>query len=101
MGDETAEVASVIMEGDTTMSVLNHQVVDLVDTTFERLHQSTSSNNGIKRHWDIGLVQLIEYQLTAEVLLLYHIVEMREFLSSVDNRTNEHRRLILEDSHLR
>ena len=101
MGDETAEVASVIMEGDTTVSILDHQIVDLVDTTFEGLHQSTTSDDGIKLHWDISLTQLIEYQLTTEVLLLYHIVEMREFLSSVDDITDEHRGLVLEDSHLR
>ena len=101
VGNETTEVASVIVEGDTTMSVLNHQIVDLVDTTFERLHQSTTSDDGIKLHWDISLTQLIEYQLTAEVLLLYHIVEMREFLSSVDDIADEHRCLVFEDSHLR
>ena len=101
MGDETAEIASVIMEGNTTMSVLNHQVVDLVDTTFERLHQSTTSDDGIKRHWDISLSQLIKNQLSAKVLLLYHIVEMGEFLSTVNDITDEHRCLVLEDSHLR
>ena len=101
MGNQATEVTSVIMEGDTTMGILNHQVVDLIDTTFEGLHQSTTTDDSIKLHWDISLTQFVEYQLTTEVLLLYHIIEMRELLRAVDNITDEYRCLILEDSHLR
>jgi hypothetical protein len=101
MGNQATEVTSVIMEGDAAVGVLNHQVVDLIGTAFEGLHQSTTTDDSIKLHWDISLTQFVEYQLTTEVLLLYHIIEMGELLRAVDDITDEHRCLILEDRHLR
>ena len=59
VGYQTTKVTGMIMQGDTTVCVLNHQVVDFIDTTFEGLYQSTPSDDGIKRHWDIGLAQLV------------------------------------------
>jgi hypothetical protein len=101
MGNETTEVTGMVMESDAAMGILNHQVVDLIGTAFEGLHQSTTTDDSIKLHWDISLTQFVEYQLTTEILLLYHVIEMGELLRAVDNITDEYRCLILEDRHLR
>jgi hypothetical protein len=91
----------MVMEGDTTMGILNHEVVDLIDTSFEGFYQSTTSDNGIELHGNAGLTEFIEYQLTTKVLLFYHIIETCKFLWGMYDVTDQHRRLVLEDSHLR
>ena len=101
MGNQTAKVTGMVVEGDTAMGVLNHQVVDLIDTTFEGLYQSTPSDDSIKGHRDISLMQFVEHQLPAEVLLLNDIVETSQFLWGMHDITHQHRRFVLEDSHLR
>jgi hypothetical protein len=90
----------MVVEGDAAMGVLNHQVVDLIDTTFEGLYQSTPSDDSIKGHRDISLMQFVEHQLPAEVLLFDDIVETSQFLWGMHDIADKYRGLVLEDCHL-
>jgi hypothetical protein len=82
------------------MGILNHQVINLVYTTFERFHQSTSADNGIELYRNISLAQFVEHQLPTEVLLLNNIVEVRKFVGTMDYGANQYRRFVLKDGYL-
>ena len=61
---------------DTSVeSVVEHLAVDFVHTTSNWLYQSASSYHGIKLQRYSGLFEFVEYQLTAEILLLDDIAE--------------------------
>ena len=100
VSNETAQIAGMVMESNTAMGILNHQVVDLVNTTFEGFHQSTTPYNCIELHRDASLLKFVEHQLATEILLLNHIVELCQFLWCMHDIADKHRRLVFEDCHL-
>ena len=89
------------MQGNTAVGILYHQVVNLVNTTFERFHQSTSAYHSIKLHGYIGLAQLVEHQLLTKVLLFNHIVEMGQLVGTMGNGADQQRRFVVENGNLR
>ena len=97
---QATQVTSMIMEGYAAMGVLNHKVVNLVDTTLKRFYKATTPNDGIELYRDVGLAKFIEHQLATEVLLLYHIVETSQLFRGMRDVTDEQGRLILKDCHL-
>ena len=100
VGNEAAEVAGVVVEGNAAQRVLNHQVVDLIDTAFEGFYQSASANDGIEGQGNVGLSEFIEHQLTAHVLLFDDIVEGCQFLWRVYNVAEQYWRVVFVDGHL-
>ena len=100
MSYQTTKIASMVMQGNTAMGVLNHQVINLINTAFERFYQTTSADNCIELNRDVGLAQLVEHQLSTEVLLFDYIIEMRKFVSTMNDVANQNWRFVLKDGNL-
>ena len=88
------------MQGYTAMGILYHQIVNLVNTTFQGFHQSASTDNGIKLYRNIRLAQLVENQLLTKVLLLNHIVEVCQLIGTMNDGAYQYGRFVLKDSNL-
>jgi hypothetical protein len=82
------------------MGITYHQVINLVNTTFEGFYQSASAYHSIKLHRDIGLAQLVENQLLTKVLLLDDIVETGQLVGTMHDGAHQYGRLVLKDSNL-
>ena len=63
--------------------VVEHALVNLVDTTADRLDESATTNDSIELQGDIGSTQLVEHQLATEVLLFGDVAKGRQLLGSM------------------
>ena len=67
----------MVVHDATVQRVVNHLLVNFIDTTSNGLHQSTTSDDGIKLQRNIGGSQFVEHQLLAEILLFSNSIEGR------------------------
>ena len=67
----------MVVHDATVQRVVNHLLVNFIDTTSNGLHQSTTSDDGIKLQRNIGGSQFVEYQLTTKILLFSNSIEGR------------------------
>ena len=87
MSYQTAEVAGVVVHDATVQRVVNHLLVNFIDTTSNGLHQSTTSDDSVKLQGDISSCQFVEHQLLAEVLLFSNSIEGCQLFSSMRDIT--------------
>lgn len=82
------------------MGVVNHQLIDLVNTASDRFDKPTTPDDGVELEGDAQLLQLIENERPTEVLLLHHVVELRQLIGRMADVTKYKWLFILIDSHL-
>ena len=83
VGDEASQVTSVVVHGDAAVCVVEHRLVDFVGAAGDRLHQTTSSDDGIELQGDIVASQLVHDELLSEWELEDHVLELLQFFRRV------------------
>ena len=51
----------MVVQGNAAQRVLNHEVVDFIDTALQGLDQSTAAYDGFELHGNIHAFQFIEH----------------------------------------
>ena len=75
---------------DTAMQrVVQHLLVDFIDTAGNGLDQSTATNDGVELQRNVRLPQFVKHQLAPEVLLLGNGIEGCQFLGSMSDVTQQ------------
>ena len=100
MSYQTAQVAGMIVHGNTAIGVVEHQLVDFVHTAGNGLHQTAAPDDCIEVHGHVCPLQLVEHQLFAESPLLYHIVELCQILICVHNVAQQNGLFVVVDGQL-
>ena len=83
VGNETTQIAGVIVHGDARMSVVEHLLIDFIDATGNGLHQTATSDDGIELQRHAYALQLVKHKLAAVGKLLDDVVELRQILVTV------------------
>ena len=60
---------------DGVARVVDHLLVNLVDTSLHGLGQSAAADDGLKGIVDVHTAQFVEHQLLAEVVLIGNLVK--------------------------
>ena len=66
----------MVVHGDTAIGVIEHLLIDLIDTTGDGFHQSSTSDNSIELQGKIDTLKFVEHELLAIVELFDDVVEM-------------------------
>ncbi len=100
VGNQTAEVAGVVVHDTAAQRVVDHAVVDFIYAAGNGLDQSASADDGIEGERDVCALQLLQNQVAPEVLLLGDVVEGREVFGGVGDAVEEDGLFVVVDGHL-
>ena len=90
----------MVMHDTAVACVVNHALVDFIDTTAEGLDQSATSDDGIEMEGNAVLLQFVEYEFSTEFLLLGNIAVCCKFLRRMGDVTLEDGLFVFIDGHL-
>ncbi len=90
----------MVMHDTAVACVVNHALVDFIDTTAERFDESASTDDGIETKGDAVLLQFAEYEFSTEFLLLGNIAVCCKFLRRMGDVALEDGLFVFIDGHL-
>ena len=98
VGNDAAQVARVLTHG--VVRVVAHLAVHLVDAARHRFCQAAASDDCVEAEGDGLLLQPVQHDVRAEVLLVHDLFERPQFLRLVSDGADVQRPFVLEHGHL-
>ena len=68
------------MHDATVQGVIEHALVDFVNTTTDGLYQSATTYDSIEFQRNVGHLEFVKHQLTAEILLFCDVTKGGQLL---------------------
>lgn len=98
VGNDAAQVAGVLTHG--IVRVVTHFAVHAIHTAGNRFRQSATADNGIEHKGNVVILEPVDNQLFAKVLLVGNGFEGLEFFGRMSDVAHFERLVVNVDSHL-
>ena len=83
------------MAAHSLSHIIEHQLIHLVNTGFDRLAQATTAHDSIKFERYVFFLKRFQYYLLAKLKLLHKVLERRQLFASVHNLLYKNRFLVV------